>query len=104
MVLLQDSGDNLQEQQTTPETSHGQKNTATEDALCGSPSSSCMNDDEELMAAVQRIQRQAALSATVNPWCYQTPAATLPPSLLFGLQGIQVTSHHMTIKLSTDSK
>ena len=43
-------------------------------------------DDDDLMQAVQRIQRQAALTAAVNPWCY-TPPNHLPPSILFGLQG-----------------
>lgn len=44
------------------------------------------NDDEELMEAVQRIQRQAALTAAVNPWCYPS-TSSLPASLIFGLQG-----------------
>ena len=41
------------------------------------------------MQAVQRIQRQAALTAVVNPWAYNS-SNSLPPSLLFGLQGLLI--------------
>lgn len=90
MYLYQAERDNPQESQRNITSTDAEVSVVDDEALCRSSCSSCVNEDEELMAAVQRIQRQAALSATVNPWCYQPPATTLPPSLLFGLQGMFV--------------
>lgn len=59
---------------------------------------SITQDDDDLMQAVQRIQRQAALTAAVNPWCYNPPNH-LPPSILFGLQGMRVTGLQFILAL-----
>jgi len=45
-------------------------------------------EDDDLMQAVLRIQRQAAFSAATSPWCYNT-SSHITPSLLFGLQGMK---------------
>ena len=78
-------------------------NDRPDDDRCLSPSediqcedNSTHHDDDDLMQAVRRIQRQAALTAAVNPWCY-TPPNHLPPSILFGLQGEILMVFHVLL-------
>ncbi|XP_067935864.1 homeobox protein ceh-19-like [Watersipora subatra] len=58
---------------------------SSEDSAHKSEQTNNLKEEDDLMQAVQRIQRQAALTAVVNPWAYNS-SNSLPPSLLFGLQ------------------
>lgn len=64
--------------------------------------SSAAGDEDDLMEAVQRIERQAALSAAVNPWCYPG-TSNITSSILFGLQGTSFMMKYIYIYISFTS-